>query len=104
MPVQPSEDGEVLPSGPTFPHSPAVTNLMGRNNEDGSCTPMVVPRGLRRLDGLDEMINSLDASGMTIRGMGTLSSPTRQKAEAGAPQLPTHTRALYYVPQRPPLR
>ena len=33
----------------------------------GTFTPMLVPKGARRLGGLDEMIISLYAGGMTIR-------------------------------------
>jgi putative transposase len=36
-------------------------------DRDGSCTPRLVPKGTRRLGGLDEMIISLYAGGMTIR-------------------------------------
>src|SRR5215218_3798777 len=36
----------------------------------GTFTPMLVPKGARRLDGLDAMIVSLYAGGMTIRDIG----------------------------------
>jgi len=36
----------------------------------GTFTPMLVPKGSRRLDGLDAMIVSLYAGGMTIRDIG----------------------------------
>src|SRR5699024_975369 len=36
-------------------------------NRAGTFTPMLVPKGTRRLDGLDEMIISLYAGGMTLR-------------------------------------
>ena len=36
-------------------------------DRDGTFTPMLVPKGARRLDGLDAMIVSLYAGGMTIR-------------------------------------
>jgi putative transposase len=36
-------------------------------DRDGTFTPMLVPKGARRLGGLDEMIVSLYAGGMTIR-------------------------------------
>jgi putative transposase len=36
-------------------------------DRDGTFTPMLVPKGARRLGGLDEMIISLYAGGMTIR-------------------------------------
>lgn len=39
-------------------------------DRDGSFTPMLVPKGQRRLDGLDAMIISLYAGGMTIRDIG----------------------------------
>jgi transposase-like protein len=39
-------------------------------DRDGTFTPMLVPKGVRRLDGLDAMIVSLYAGGMTIRDIG----------------------------------
>jgi transposase-like protein len=39
-------------------------------DRDGTFTPMLVPKGARRLDGLDAMIVSLYAGGMTIRDIG----------------------------------
>ena len=39
-------------------------------DRDGTFTPMLVPKGGRRLDGLDAMIVSLYAGGMTIRDIG----------------------------------
>jgi putative transposase len=39
-------------------------------DRDGSFTPMLVPKGARRLEGLDAMIISLYAGGMTIRDIG----------------------------------
>ena len=36
----------------------------------GTFTPMLVPKGARRLDGLDAMIVSLYAGGMTVRDIG----------------------------------
>ena len=39
-------------------------------DRDGTFTPMLVPKGSRGLDGLDAMIVSLYAGGMTIRDMG----------------------------------
>lgn len=36
-------------------------------DRDGTFTPMLAPKGSRRLSGLDEMIISLYAGGMTIR-------------------------------------
>jgi transposase-like protein len=36
----------------------------------GTFTPMLVPKGVRRLDGLDAMIVSLYAGGMTVRDIG----------------------------------
>ena len=39
-------------------------------DRNGTFTPMLVPRGVRRLDGLDAMIVSLYAGGMTIRDIG----------------------------------
>lgn len=39
-------------------------------DRQGTFTPMLVPKGIRRLDGLDAMIVSLYAGGMTIRDIG----------------------------------
>lgn len=39
-------------------------------DRQGTFTPMLVPKGTRRLDGLDAMIVSLYAGGMTIRDIG----------------------------------
>ena len=39
-------------------------------DRDGSFTPRLVPKGVRRLGGLDEMIISLYAGGMTVRDIG----------------------------------
>lgn len=39
-------------------------------DRDGTFTPMLVPKGSRRLDGLDAMIVSLYAGGMTTRDIG----------------------------------
>ena len=39
-------------------------------DRNGTFTPMLVPKGARRLDGLDAMIVSLYAGGMTVRDIG----------------------------------
>ena len=39
-------------------------------DRQGSFDPRLVPKGARRLDGLDEMIISLYAGGMTVRDIG----------------------------------
>jgi putative transposase len=39
-------------------------------DRNGTFTPMLVPKGVRRLDGLDAMIISLYAGGMTVRDIG----------------------------------
>ena len=39
-------------------------------DRQGTFTPMLVPKGVRRLDGLDAMIVSLYAGGMTVRDIG----------------------------------
>jgi transposase-like protein len=39
-------------------------------DRQGTFTPMLVPKGARRLDGLDAMIVSLYAGGMTVRDIG----------------------------------
>ena len=41
-----------------------------RGTGNGTFTPMLVPKEARRLDGLDAMIVSLYAGGMTIRDIG----------------------------------
>lgn len=57
-------------------------------DRNGTFTPMLVPKGQRRLDGLDGMIISLYAGGMTVRDIDHLlatrgsapSSPSRRPA------------------------
>lgn len=39
-------------------------------DRNGTFSPMLVPKGVRRLDGLDAMIVSLYAGGMTVRDIG----------------------------------
>ncbi len=39
-------------------------------DRNGTFTPMLIPKGARRLDGLDAMIISLYAGGMTVRDIG----------------------------------
>ena len=58
----------------TFPKTVASevgdVELSVPRDRNGTFTPMLVPRGVRRLDGLDAMIVSLYAGGMTIRDIG----------------------------------
>jgi len=58
----------------TFPKTVASEigdiELAVPRDRNGTFTPMLVPRGVRRLDGLDAMIVSLYAGGMTIRDIG----------------------------------
>jgi transposase-like protein len=55
----------------TFPKTVASeigdVELAVPRDRNGTFTPMLVPRGVRRLDGLDAMIVSLYAGGMTLR-------------------------------------
>jgi putative transposase len=55
----------------TFPKTVATeigdVELAVPRDRNGTFTPMLVPKGTRRLDGLDAMIVSLFAGGMTIR-------------------------------------
>jgi transposase-like protein len=57
----------------TFPKTIATeigdVELAVPRDRNGTFTPMLVPEGVRRLDGLDAMIVSLFAGGMTIRGI-----------------------------------
>ncbi len=67
------------PEAATFPNSrngtsaKTVATSVGEvelaipRDRDGSFTPMLVPKGSRRLGGLDDMIISLYAGGMTVR-------------------------------------
>ncbi len=58
----------------TFPNTVASeigdVELAVPRDRNGTFTPMLVPKGQRRLDGLDAMIVSLYAGGMTIRDIG----------------------------------
>ncbi len=58
----------------TFPKTVASEigdiELAVPRDRDGTFTPMLVPKSVRRLDGLDAMIVSLYAGGMTIRDIG----------------------------------
>lgn len=55
----------------SFPKTVATSvgnvDLAIPRDRDGTFTPMLVPKGSRRLNGLDDMIISLYAGGMTIR-------------------------------------
>ena len=58
----------------TFPKTVATeigdVELAVPRDRQGTFTPMLVPKGARRLDGLDAMIISLYAGGMTVRDIG----------------------------------
>ena len=58
----------------TFPKTVATeigdVELAIPRDRHGTFTPMLVPKGARRLDGLDAMIISLYAGGMTVRDIG----------------------------------
>jgi putative transposase len=58
----------------TFPKTVASeigdVELAVPRDRQGTFTPMLVPKGSRRLDGLDAMIVSLYAGGMTVRDIG----------------------------------
>ena len=58
----------------TFPKTAASeigdVELAIPRDRNGTFTPMLVPKGARRLDGLDAIIVSLYAGGMTIRDIG----------------------------------
>lgn len=58
----------------TFPKTVASEigdiELAVPRDRNGTFTPMLVPKGVRRLDGLDAIIVSLYAGGMTIRDIG----------------------------------
>src|SRR3954468_20020114 len=58
----------------TFPKTVASevgdVELAIPRDRNGTFTPMLVPKGARRLDGLDAMIVSLYAGGMTVRDIG----------------------------------
>src|SRR3954470_23414902 len=58
----------------TFPKTVATeigdVELAVPRDRQGTFTPMLVPKGARRLDGLDAMIVSLYAGGMTVRDIG----------------------------------
>ena len=58
----------------TFPKTVATEigdiELAIPRDRQGTFSPMLVPKGMRRLDGLDAMIISLYAGGMTVRDIG----------------------------------
>src|SRR3990172_927422 len=58
----------------TFPKTVATevgdVELAIPRDRNGTFSPMLVPKGVRRLDGLDGIIISLYAGGMTIRDIG----------------------------------
>ena len=58
----------------TYPKTVATeigdVELAVPRDRNGTFTPMLVPKGARRLDGLDAMIISLYAGGMTVRDIG----------------------------------
>lgn len=66
-------DADVFPNSRngTYPKTVATSvgdiELAIPRDRDGTFTPMLVPKGSRRLGGLDDMIISLYAGGMTVR-------------------------------------
>lgn len=58
----------------TFPKTVATeigdVELAVPRDRHGTFSPMLIPKGVRRLDGLDSMIISLYAGGMTVRDIG----------------------------------
>ncbi len=63
-------------------------------DRDGTFTPMLVPKGARRLDGLDAMIVSLYAGGMTIRDIGHHLASTIGTELVARDDLEDHRRGL----------
>ncbi|WP_296667617.1 IS256 family transposase [Demequina sp.] len=68
--------GQYLPDSRNGYYAKTVASEIGDvdlaipRDRGGTFTPMLVPKGQRRLDGLDAMIISLYAGGMTIRDIG----------------------------------
>ncbi len=68
--------GQYLPDSRNGSYAKTVASEIGDvdlaipRDRDGTFTPMLIPKGQRRLDGLDAMIISLYAGGMTIRDIG----------------------------------
>lgn len=66
-------DAEVFPNSRNGSYPKTVATSVGDvelaipRDRDGTFTPMLVPKGSRRLGGLDDMIISLYAGGMTVR-------------------------------------
>ncbi|NYI42496.1 putative transposase [Demequina lutea] len=66
-------DARYYPNSRNGASAKTVTSIAGDvelaipRDRDGTFTPRLVPKGARRLGGLDDMIISLYASGMTIR-------------------------------------
>ena len=66
-------DADMFPNSRNGSYPKTVATSVGDvdlaipRDRDGSFTPMLVPKGSRRLSGLDDMIISLYAGGMTVR-------------------------------------
>ena len=69
-------DAAMFPNSRNGSYPKTVASVIGDvelavpRDRGGSFTPMLVPKGARRLDGLDAMIVSLYAGGMTVRDIG----------------------------------
>lgn len=69
-------DGASFPNSRNGTYAKTVASEVGDielaipRDRNGTFTPMLVPKGVRRLDGLDSMIISLYAGGMTVRDIG----------------------------------
>src|SRR5438270_7083596 len=69
-------DAAMFPNSRNGTYPKTVASVIGDvelavpRDRGGTFTPMLVPKGARRLDGLDAMIISLYAGGMTVRDIG----------------------------------
>jgi transposase-like protein len=69
-------DAAMFPNSRNGTYPKTVASVIGDvelavpRDRSGTFTPMLVPKGARRLDGLDAMIISLYAGGMTVRDIG----------------------------------
>ena len=69
-------DAAMFPNSRNGVYPKTVSSVIGDvelavpRDRGGTFTPMLVPKGVRRLDGLDAMIISLYAGGMTVRDIG----------------------------------
>src|SRR3954463_4129015 len=69
-------DAGMFPNSRNGTYPKTVSSVIGDvelavpRDRGGTFTPMLVPKGARRLDGLDAMVISLYAGGMTVRDIG----------------------------------